>query len=396
MRGGRRRPIRGGIDRARSMDTTPPWVSSLLSAGSRIESQTVRPRPTMSSREPARSRVRRYDAANSRLDRSARRRPEKRFVGRPGWLVSMPMELRHLRYFVAVAEEGSVTAAAEQRLHTAQPSLSRQIRDLEQEVGTPLMMRGPRGVELTAAGRAFLDHARGALFQAEAAVEAARRAAAPGKAALVVGFLTGYEMEWLAPLMALLRDQLPTLAVTIVSRQSPELAAGLMRGQIDLAFLRPEAEAPGLVYRLLRREPLVVLLRVDHALAAREAIAPRDLAEQVLVGVPRSNSPVLRAVTDAYGRQVGIDLTPDHEALNLAMAISLVGSTGGVSLLPLYARSMLPPALVSRPLEGSSPTIDLVLGHNEANSSPLLRMLIAEIEDMSIGETRPPDGVPGL
>ena len=86
------------------------------------------------------------------------------------------MELRHLRYFVAVAEEGSLTVAAEKRLHTAQPSLSRQIRDLEYEVGVPLLTRSVHGVELTAAGRAFLDHARLALTQAEAAAVAARRA----------------------------------------------------------------------------------------------------------------------------------------------------------------------------------------------------------------------------
>src|ERR1700690_3158124 len=90
------------------------------------------------------------------------------------------MELRHLRYFIAVAEEGSLTVAAEKRLHTAQPSLSRQIRDLEYEVGVPLMSRSMRGIELTPAGRAFLDHARLALTQAEAAAEAARRAARQG------------------------------------------------------------------------------------------------------------------------------------------------------------------------------------------------------------------------
>src|SRR5580700_8438214 len=99
------------------------------------------------------------------------------FRGMP-WLT---MELRHLRYFVAVAEEGSLTVAAEKRLFTAQPSLSRQIRDLEHEVGTNLLIRGARGVELTAAGRVFLDHARIALLQVEAAAEAARRAAQPPK-----------------------------------------------------------------------------------------------------------------------------------------------------------------------------------------------------------------------
>jgi LysR family hca operon transcriptional activator len=97
------------------------------------------------------------------------------------------MELRHLRYFVAVAEEGSLTLAAERRLHTAQPSLSRQIRDLEYEVGVDLLIRSARGVELTAAGRAFLEHARLALVQAETAVEAARRVAQPTKPSFALG-----------------------------------------------------------------------------------------------------------------------------------------------------------------------------------------------------------------
>src|ERR1700732_5249601 len=103
------------------------------------------------------------------------------------------MELRHLRYFVAVAEEGSLTLAAEKRLHTAQPSLSRQIRDLEYEVGVQLMSRSVRGIELNAAGRASLAHARQARAQVEAAREAARRAAEPAKPSFALGFLTGQE-----------------------------------------------------------------------------------------------------------------------------------------------------------------------------------------------------------
>src|SRR6202012_570336 len=99
--------------------------------------------------------------------------------------MALGMELRHLRYFVAVAEEGSLTTAAERRLHTAQPSLSRQIRDLELEVGVKLLERGARGIAVAVAGRIFLDHARLALLQVEAAGEAARRAAAPKRAAFV-------------------------------------------------------------------------------------------------------------------------------------------------------------------------------------------------------------------
>ena len=99
------------------------------------------------------------------------------------------MELRHLRYFVAVAEAGSLTVAA-QRMYTSQPSLSRQIRDLEDEVGAQLLTRRARGIDLTPAGRAFLEHARVVLSQVEAAAEAARRVANPAKPSFAMGFLT--------------------------------------------------------------------------------------------------------------------------------------------------------------------------------------------------------------
>jgi LysR family hca operon transcriptional activator len=292
------------------------------------------------------------------------------------------MDLRHLRYFVAVAEEGSLTVAAEKRLRTAQPSLSRQMRDLEAELGCELMIRSAKGVQLTAAGRVLLDHARVVLLQVEAAVEATRRAAAPAKASFVLGFLTGYEFEWLSAVMAIMRDELPNTQVVIHSLSSPDLADGLMRGKIDLAFLRRERNAPGVVFNLLRDEPLIVLMRAGHRLAARHSIRPEDIVGEELVGVPKGKSPVLRAVTDAYGARLGIDLTPDHDVDNLSMAMSLVASTGGIALMPLYARNLTPPTVISRPLAGAQPMIDLSLGYNKANTSPLLRAMVARIGEL--------------
>src|ERR1700735_1369014 len=124
------------------------------------------------------------------------------------------MELRHLRYFIAVAEMGSLTEAAKRRLYTSQPSLSRQIRDLEDQVGVELLSRSVHGVELTAAGKAFLDHARLALMQVDAAVEAARRAAQPARKIFAIGFQTGHEMNWLPRVMHVLRDELQRIQVT--------------------------------------------------------------------------------------------------------------------------------------------------------------------------------------
>ena len=107
------------------------------------------------------------------------------------------MELRHLRYFVAVAEARSLKLAAEEKLHTTQPSLSRQIRDLEDEVGTPLLVRGAKGVELTPAGRVFLDHARVMLSPGLTAVQSARQIAYPAKPSFALGFMIGHDRTWL-------------------------------------------------------------------------------------------------------------------------------------------------------------------------------------------------------
>ena len=291
------------------------------------------------------------------------------------------MELRHLRYFLAVAEEGSLTVAAEKRLHTSQPSLSRQIRDLEYEVGVSLLTRSVHGVELTPAGKAFLDHARLALTQVEAAREAARRAAQPEKPGLALGFLTGQEMDWLPEAMHILRDELPNIDVTITSGYSPNLADALTRGKLDLAFMRRETDAADLVFKTMTQEPLMVVLPSDSALAARESIAVAEIAGQPFIDVSRT-APALRAVIDDYIRGTGLDIRITHEADNLAMAISLVASTRGFALLPRYVQNFLPWSVVSRPIQGAPPTIDLVVGYHRANASPILKLFLSRVDEL--------------
>ena len=193
------------------------------------------------------------------------------------------MELRHLRYFIAVAETGTLTEAAKRRLHTSQPSLSRQIRDLEDEVGVELLTRGVRGVELTAAGKAFLDHARLALMQVDATVEAARRAARPARKTFNIGFQTGHEINWLPRAMHVLRDQLTNIQIVVSSDYSPDLAEALVRGRMDVAFMRLE---PGydLGYHVVDREPLIVLMPRDHRLTAHETVSPQDFIGEIFIG----------------------------------------------------------------------------------------------------------------
>jgi LysR family transcriptional regulator, hca operon transcriptional activator len=291
------------------------------------------------------------------------------------------MELRHLRYFVAVAEAGSLTVAAARKLHTSQPSLSRQIRDLETEVGAQLLTRRARGIELTPAGRAFLEHARSVLLQVDAASEAARRAVHPAKPCFSMGFLTGHELTWMPEALRILRDELPNIDVMISSQYSPLLADGLSKGKIDAAVLRREKGVPGLAFRLLEKEPLMVILPSEHRLAALKAIGPRDLVGESFV-IVSDTAPVLRAVIDDYLKRSGTNITPAHQADHVSMGISLIMSTGGVGLLPVYAQNFLPPSVTSRPLKGDTPTIDLVFGYKKSNESPILKLLLSRLDEL--------------
>jgi len=291
------------------------------------------------------------------------------------------MELRHLRYFVAVAETESLTLAAKSKLHTSQPSLSRQIRDLEEEVGAQLMTRTARGIELTPAGRAFLDHARGVLSQVEAAAEAARRVVHPAKPCFSMGFLTGHELTWMPEALRILRDELPSIDVMISSQYSPLLADGLSKGKIDAAFLRREKGVPGLAFRLLVKEPLMVILPNDHHLTALKAISPKDLVGETFVAVS-DTAPVLQKVIDNYLKRSGVSITPAHKADHVTMGMSLIASTRGVGLLPAYAQNFLFSSVTSRPLKGDAPTVDLVLGYRKSNKSPILKLFLSRLEEL--------------
>src|SRR6266481_5246370 len=263
----------------------------------------------------------------------------------------------------------------------ALPPLSRQIRDLESELGAQLLTRRARGIELTPAGRAFLDHARSVLSQVDAASEAARRVAHPSKPCFTMGFLTGHELKWMPEALQILRDELPNIDVMISSQYSPLLADGLLKGKIDAAFLRREKGVPELAYRVLVKEPLMVVLPSDHRLATLKAVSPKDLVGEKFVTVSKT-APVLRVVIDNYFKRSGVSVTPAHEADHLAMGMALIASTGGVGLLPAYAQNFLPSSVTSRPLTGDAPTVDLVLGYKKSNESPVLKLLLSRLDEL--------------
>ncbi|WP_321871907.1 LysR substrate-binding domain-containing protein [Paraburkholderia tropica] len=291
------------------------------------------------------------------------------------------MELRHLRYFVAVAEDANVTLAA-RRLHTAQPSLSRQLRDLEMEVGADLFIRNARGVELTPAGVAFLAEARLTLTHASESIAAARRAARPAKDGFAVGFLTGQEVDWLPGVTQVLRDQLPNIEIKVTSLQSPALADALQRGDVDLGFLRVEPR-PDLRFEVVAQEPLVVVMPSDHPLASGGAIDPKALGKTGFIGY--SDIPhVLRDVVGHYLEMHGVATQSEYRLDDFGTGITLVSSTGGVTLLPAYVEPLLPWSVTSRRLIGVQPTIDIAVGYRVDNPSPVLAIFLSKLTELKV------------
>jgi len=287
------------------------------------------------------------------------------------------MELRHLRYFLAVAEAGNFTLAAE-CLHTVQPSLSRQIRDLENHVGTPLFERSSRSVQLTAAGRVFLDEVRLVLAQVSRAVEHAREAARAQSGQLTLGFVPGVEVEHLVRIMDSLHGELDAIELSMQSRSSPALIAALQERRLDAAFIRPSGQANGLQLCTVRRERLIVALPATHRLAGGRRLGIAQLADERLINVTRENAPVLyEAIQDYAARH---DVTPRwaYESENLMLALSLISTVGAVCLLPEHSARLFPQGVVGVPLEQDAPAIELTLAwHPQNESRALARFLSA-------------------
>jgi LysR family hca operon transcriptional activator len=179
-----------------------------------------------------------------------------------------------------------------------------------------------------------------------------------------------------------LRDELSNIEIRVSSDHSATLADDLQRGKLDVAFLRAEP-TPDLAFKLVAKEPLVVVLPSDHRLAAHAAIDPHDLAGETFIGiseVPR----VLRSVLRDYFKRTGLDIVPAFEIDNYAMAVSLVASTRGFALLPASAENFVPWSVVTRPILGDTPTIDLVVGYHKANTSPLLKRFLARVDQLAV------------
>ncbi len=277
------------------------------------------------------------------------------------------MELRHLRYFVAVAEELHFRRAAE-RLHVSQPPLSQQIRALERELGVELFSRNRRRVELTAPGRALLGRAREILAAVDDAVETTRRVARGEAGELAVGFVGSAMYGALPDVLREFRGMRPGVALRL--RELPTGAAldALAEGRIDVGVVRPAQVDAGIALDVVAREAVVVALPEAHRLAGRRRLALRDLAGEDFVLLARREAPGLRAAIDALGAE-------PHEVQEVAevrTVLGLVAAGVGVSLVPEAVAGAERAGVRFLPLAGRAPTVDLALAWREDDGSPAL------------------------
>jgi DNA-binding transcriptional LysR family regulator len=263
------------------------------------------------------------------------------------------MELRHLRYFVAVAHEGHVTRAA-QKLNIAQPPLSQQIRALETEIGTPLLVRHPRGVALSDAGRSFLADAEAILAAADRAAQRARRVARGETGRIAVGFTTSAPFH---PLVARaireFRASRPDVSFVLEETGSGELLAGLREERLDIAFIRSGVpDAAGLAVHALLQEDMVAALPARHRLARQPRLALRDLADDIFILYRRPDGRGLYDVIIAACAAAGFSPHVGQEAPRIVSTLNLVAAGLGVTIVPASLSRLPLEGVTYRPLRG--------------------------------------------
>jgi DNA-binding transcriptional LysR family regulator len=282
-----------------------------------------------------------------------------------------PMELRHLRYFIAVAEELHFRRAAE-RLHMSQPPLSQQIRQLEEEVGAQLLLRNQRRVELTAAGAAFLVRAREILDAVEDAARQARRVQRGEVGRLAVGFVGSAMYSFVPELLRAFREQAPDIGLRLHEMGTTEQLRQLDDGRLDVGFLRTPGRRPGLSFETVLEEQIVVALPDVHPLAQRPLVRTSDLFGEPLVLLTPAGSPGLRAVLASSIAQLGGEEQIVQEVAEMQTVIGLVAAGVGISLVPESVRALARHGVTYRPLDGDAPVVRLAMAWRATDESPVL------------------------
>jgi DNA-binding transcriptional LysR family regulator len=302
------------------------------------------------------------------------------------------MEIRHLRYFVAVAEEGHITRAAE-RLDMQQPPLSRQIKAIEREVGAQLFRRKPRGVELTEAGRAFFDYARNITADLDRALETTRRTARGEQGQIRVGITPTSPFNPFVPrVIRAFREAYPLIALTLAEYNSGGLIDLLRKERLDTAFIRMHPAPPdGLVLSLLVNEPLILALPEQHRLAragggADVPLAIRSLADDTII--VQAGGLSIYADVVAACRAAGINPRIE-QGPPLAATLNLVAVGLGVSLVPASLQRTHMDGVVYRRLKGIQPVLPLILASRRGDPSAVVRQFLNFVKRAAKDHSQP-------
>lgn len=287
------------------------------------------------------------------------------------------MELRHLRYFIAVAEELHFRRAAE-RLHMSQPPLSQQIRQLEEEVGATLLLRNQRKVELTAAGAAFLVRAREILDSVEDAARQARRVQRGEVGRLAVGFVGSAMYSFVPELLRAFRDDKPDIALRLHEMGTTEQLRQLEDGRLDVGFVRLRGARPGLAFESVLDEEVVVALPDVHPLAQRPLLRLSDLEGESLVLLTPAGSPGLRAALAGTIAQLGGEEQIVQDVAEMSTVIGLVAAGVGISLVPESVRALVRHGVTYRPLAGEAPIVRLAMVWRVTDDSPVLSAFLEQ------------------
>ncbi|MFF0144142.1 LysR family transcriptional regulator [Amycolatopsis sulphurea] len=286
------------------------------------------------------------------------------------------MELRHLRYFLAVAEERNFTRAAE-RLTIAQSPLSQQIRQLERDLGVELFTRTTRSVALTYAGEVFLQRARALLTDAETAADDARKAAAGQLGSLSVGFTGSATYELLPTLVRAYADRYPDVTLEVHSDMvTPRQTEQLLDGRLSVGVLRPPVTVPGLAVETIRHEPVVAILASRHPATVHRSLDLADLRDEWFISYPSDPPSTMYSVMRSACETAGFTPRIRQTVADSAALVALVAADMGVALVPASLRHLHINGATFRPLATPALTTGLALAYQETDVSPLVRRFI--------------------
>jgi DNA-binding transcriptional LysR family regulator len=283
-----------------------------------------------------------------------------------------PMELRHLRYFLAVAEALNFTKAATQ-LRIAQPALSRQIQDLEDEIGVDLLRRSPRGVTLTAEGKLFLEEVRDILKRADESVEKVRALARGEYGELHVGYAPSPSSEILPPALAAFQKDAPRVRVVLHDLASQELIAGLLDGSLDIAITVEQMDEPtaGIEFEELCRYPFCAAMAPRHPLARRKSLSLEDIVSQPLIGLHRRDYSEYYRILDRMFASMKVRPRVAVECDGSSSLLTELEAGSGIAIVTNLFRHVAGKRLVFRPLSNSTECLSIGIARAEkADISP--------------------------